>query len=185
MTHLHWDHVENLDLFTNAEILTPQLELEYARNPRPGDWGTPPYVHSILEGMRVVPLQDVEQELFPGVRTLCLPGHSIGLQGLVVETQNGHAVLASDALWSARDATRGVPDVAFFDPAKAQASLDRALSAGDIFFPGHDRPFRLRNSVVHYEAQYRYNLRFAFQPYGQELELELATEMAATMSDIA
>ena len=183
LTHLHWDHVENLDLFPNAEILTPQLEFEYARNPRPGDWGTPPYMHAIFESMHIVTLADEEQELFPGVRTLLLPGHSIGLQGLVVETDGGRAVLASDALWSARDATRGVPDVAFFNPQQAQASLDRALAAGDIFYPGHDRPFRLSNGSVQYEAQYRYNLRFPFQPNGQDFEVELATEFVGSIKD--
>jgi N-acyl homoserine lactone hydrolase len=180
LTHLHWDHVENLDLFGDAEIFTPQLEYDYAATPRAQDWGTPPYVRAILDGMNVRLLPNEEQELFPGVRTLLLPGHSIGLQGLVVDTPGGGAVLASDALWSARDAVRTVPDVAFFNPAQAQASLDRALAAGDLFFPGHDRPFRLHDGVVHYEEQYRYNLRFAFQPYGQDLEIELSTEMPAS-----
>ena len=183
VSHLHWDHVENLDLFTHAEILIPQLEFDYARNPRPQDWGTPPYVHAILEGMHVLPLANEEQTLFPGVRTLLLPGHSIGLQGLVVETDNGSAVLASDALWSARDVTRGVPDVAFFNPPQAQASLDRALASGDLFFPGHDRPFRLNNGAVQYEAQYRYNLRFPFQPDGQDFEVELSTESPKKTGD--
>lgn len=179
LTHLHWDHVENLDLFAHAEILTPRAEFDYAVAPRPNDWGTPPYVHAILQGMRLALLPDEEQELFPGIRTLLLPGHSVGLQGLVVDTDEGRAVLASDALWSARDAVRGVPDVAFFDPAKAQISLDRALAAGDIFYPGHDRPFRLRDGVVSYQAQYRYHLSFPFQPYGQDFELEISTERSA------
>jgi N-acyl homoserine lactone hydrolase len=179
LTHLHWDHVENLDLFAHAEILTPRAEFDYAASPRPNDWGTPPYVREILQGMRVTLLPEQEQELFPGIRTLLLPGHSVGLQGLVIDTDDGHAVLASDALWSARDAVRGVPDVAFFDPAKAQASLDRALAAGDIFYPGHDRPFRLRDGVVSYQAQYRYQVSFPFQPYGQDLEVEISTERSA------
>jgi glyoxylase-like metal-dependent hydrolase (beta-lactamase superfamily II) len=179
LTHLHWDHVENLDLFAHAEILTPRAEFDYAASPRPNDWGTPPYVREILQGMRVTLLPEQEQELFPGIRTLLLPGHSVGLQGLVIDTDDGHAVLASDALWSARDAVRGVPDVAFFDPAKAQASLDRALAAGDIFYPGHDRPFRLRDGVVSYQAQYRYQFSFPFQPYGQDLEVEISTERSA------
>jgi glyoxylase-like metal-dependent hydrolase (beta-lactamase superfamily II) len=179
LTHLHWDHVENLDLFSHAEIMTPRLEYDYAAAPRAADWGTPPYVHAILEGMRVTLLPNEEQELFPGVRTLLLPGHSIGLQGLAIDTPDGRAVLASDALWSARDATRAVPDVAFFNPAQAQSSLDHALASGDLFFPGHDRPFRLRDGVVHYEAQYRYGFRFSFQPYGQDLEIELSTEKTA------
>jgi N-acyl homoserine lactone hydrolase len=179
LTHLHWDHVENLDLFAHAEILTPRVEFEYAAAPRTNDWGTPPYVREILRDMRVTLLPDEEQELFPGVRTLLLPGHSVGLQGLVIDDGKERAVLASDALWSARDAVRAVPDVAFFDPAKAQASLHRALAAGDVFYPGHDRPFRLQGGSVVYLDQYRYHLSFPFQPGGQELELEISTERSA------
>jgi glyoxylase-like metal-dependent hydrolase (beta-lactamase superfamily II) len=85
LTHLHWDHVENLDLFAHAEILTPRVEFEYAAWPRPNDWGTPPYVREILWGMNVTLLADEEQELFPGVRT----GHSVGLQGLVIDNRGG------------------------------------------------------------------------------------------------
>ncbi|MDB5640345.1 MAG: hypothetical protein JWP51_5253 [Bradyrhizobium sp.] len=183
LTHLHWDHVENLDLFAHAEILTPRAEFDYAASPRPNDWGTPPYVREILQDMRVTLLPELEQELFPGIRTLLLPGHSVALQGLVIDTDDGRAVLASDALWSARDAVRGIPDVAFFDPAKAQASLDRALAAGDIFYPGHDRPFSLRDGKVSYLAQYRYQLSFPFQPHGQDLDVEISTERSANTAD--
>lgn len=176
LTHLHWDHVENLDLFSRAEVLTPQSEFDYAAAPRPNDWGTPPYVREILRDMHVTLLPEQEQEIFPGVKTLLLPGHSVGLQGLVIDTGNERAVLASDALWSARDATRAVPDVAFFDPAKAQTSLDRALAAGDVFYPGHDRPFRLKNGIVQYLTQYRYELSFPFQPLGQSFGLGISTK---------
>src|SRR6478735_11414143 len=70
LTHLHWDHVENLDLFPHAEVLTPRTEFEYAAAPRPNDWGTPPYVREILRDMHVTLLPDQEQEIFPGVTTL-------------------------------------------------------------------------------------------------------------------
>lgn len=176
LTHLHWDHVENLDLFPDAEVFTPRTEFDYAASPRPNDWGTPPYVREILGDMRITLLPEQEQELFPGVRTLLLPGHSVGLQGLVVDTDGERAVLASDALWSARDATRAVPDVAFFDPVKAQISLDRALSAGNVFFPGHDRPFQLDNGIVRYLTQYRYELDFPFQSLGQSFGVTISTE---------
>ncbi|WP_424629459.1 N-acyl homoserine lactonase family protein [Bradyrhizobium sp. SYSU BS000235] len=183
LTHLHWDHVENLDLFPQAEVLTPRSEFEYAATPRPNDWGTPPYVREILRDIRVTLLPEQEQEIFPGVKTLLLPGHSIGLQGLVIDTGSERAVLASDALWSARDATRAVPDVAFFDPAKAQVSLDRALAAGDVFYPGHDRPFRLTNGAVQYLTQYRYELSFPFQPLGQSFGVGISTERAMRAED--
>ena len=179
LTHLHWDHVENLDLFPKAEVFTPKSEFDYAAAPRPADWGTPPYVRTMLDGMHVTLLPEREQEIFPGVSTLLLPGHSVGLQGLLIDTGTERAVLASDALWSARDATRAVPDVAFFDPAKAQASLDRALAAGDVFYPGHDRPFRLEAGRVRYLEQYNYQLDFAFQPLGQSFGVGISTERTA------
>ncbi|SDR98632.1 N-acyl homoserine lactonase family protein [Bradyrhizobium canariense] len=176
VSHLHWDHIENIDLFRHAEILVPRLEFEYAAAIRPTDWGTPPYAREMLQGMRIELLDDREQEIFPGVRTLLLPGHSVGLQGLVVQAEQGALVLASDALWSARDAVRGHPDVAFFDPAKGQQSLDRALRAGAVYYPGHDRPFTLQDGRVNYLAQYTYQLRFSFQPDGRDIRTMISTE---------
>src|SRR5882757_6442923 len=173
---LHWDHIENIDLFRHAEILVPRLEYEYASDIRPSDWGTPPYAREMLAGMRLTLLEDLEQEIFEGVRTLPLPGHSVGLQGLVVQTDGGDLVLASDALWSARDAVRGHPDVAFFDPDKGQASLNRALAAGRVYYPGHDRPFTLSHGRVNYLTQYRYRLRFSFQPDGRDIETLISTQ---------
>ena len=178
MTHLHWDHVENLDLFRHAEILVPRSEYDYAAEVAPSDWGTPPFVREILHGMRLTFLDEREQELFPGVRTILLPGHSIGLQGLVVQSEADTLVLASDALWSARDAVRGKPDVAFFNPAQGQASLDKALGAGTVFYPGHDRPFRYKHGRVTYLTQYTYRMRFSLQPYGEDMDCTISTETA-------
>jgi N-acyl homoserine lactone hydrolase len=186
VSHLHWDHIENIDLFRHAEILVPRREFEYAAAIRPADWGTPPYAREMLAGLRVTLLENREQELFPGVSTLLLPGHSIGLQGLLVKSPEARApgdlVLASDALWSARDALRGRPDVAFFDPEQGQASLNRALAAGTIYYPGHDRPFRLEHGHVRYLTSSRYQLRFSFQLDGHDVSTTFSTEAS---SDIA
>jgi N-acyl homoserine lactone hydrolase len=176
VSHLHWDHIENIDLFRHARILVPRLEFDYAAELRPTDWGTPPYAREMLQDMRIELLDDCSQEIFPGVTTLPLPGHSIGLQGLVVKAEGGDLVLASDALWSARDAVRGHPDVAFFDPVQGQNSLDRALTAGAIFYPGHDRPFSFENGRVNYLMQYSYQMRFSFQPDGRDITTMISTE---------
>jgi N-acyl homoserine lactone hydrolase len=175
MSHLHWDHVENLDLFRHADILVPRSEYEYTTDIGPSDWGTPPFVREIMHGLRLVLLDDREEELFPGVRNLLAPGHSIGLQALVADTEQGKAVIASDALWSARDAVRGKPDLAFVDKDKGAASLKKIMAAGTVFYPGHDRPFRFDNGKVTYLAHNAYRMRFALQPYGDDLECAIAT----------
>ena len=37
LTHLHWDHCQNVDLFRNARVLVHSKELDYARSPKNGD----------------------------------------------------------------------------------------------------------------------------------------------------
>ncbi len=175
MSHLHWDHVENVDLFRKADIYVSRTEYEYTASILPNDWGTPPFVRDILDGLRLVLLDDREDELFPGMRTISLPGHSIGLQGLIVDTENGKAVLAADALWSARDAVAGKPDLAFFNLEQGVASLTKLLKAGDIFYPGHDRPFRFADGRVTYLDQNAYHLRLALQPDGDDLACAFST----------
>ena len=41
LTHCHWDHSQNTDLFPNAEIVIHADELEYSRNPRRAIWPPP------------------------------------------------------------------------------------------------------------------------------------------------
>jgi len=176
VSHLHWDHVENIDLFRHAEILIPRREWEYAHEIRPEDWGTPPYVLEMLQGLRVTLLEDREQELYPGVHTLLLPGHSVGLQGLVVSTEDGpRCVLASDAVWSARDVASGHPDVAFFDPEEGLRSLRRALAAGDVYYPGHDRPFTIDNGRIQFLIDQTYRWTLSLEPRGCTLRTSIST----------
>ena len=33
LTHMHWDHCQNTDLFLNARVLVNPTEIDYARNP--------------------------------------------------------------------------------------------------------------------------------------------------------
>ena len=185
-SHLHWDHIENIDLFRHAEILRPQRrEYEYAAAIRPADWGTPPYAREMLEGMRVTLLEDREQELFAGVSTLLLPGHSVGLQGLAGRNRTGWRSRARE-----RRAVVGAGDSAarpsgcrlLRSRTRRSASLTRALAAGHIYYPGHDRPFRIEHGRVRYLTSSRYQLRFSFQPDGHDVSTTFST---AASTDIA
>ncbi len=53
LTHLHFDHCLNLDLFPAATIVLSRAEHAYVATGayrRAGDTGIPPYVLSLLEG---------------------------------------------------------------------------------------------------------------------------------------
>src|SRR5579884_604735 len=116
-THLHWDHMQNLDLFPNATIYVHPAELE---------------VEPISEGYA----------LEPGVRVLDTPGHTGGSMSLVVDTAEGTVGIVGDALPNARMALRRKPYLIFADERAAEASGEKIVSQCQILYCGHDRPFR-------------------------------------------
>jgi N-acyl homoserine lactone hydrolase len=142
LTHVHWNHCQNIDLFKNAQVAVHKDELEYAKNPAPNDWATAGYITSILQGHEV--LEVVEgQELAEGVRVLGTPGHSKGHISVTVETLEGVIALTGDALTAASCIALGKPLLVFWNEEQAAKSVQKILASATIFYPGHDRPFRI------------------------------------------
>ncbi|MEW6629857.1 MAG: MBL fold metallo-hydrolase [Pseudomonadota bacterium] len=93
-THLHGDHCGGNHLFTNKPIYVQRRELDDARS---GDG----YIREWVDapGARYVPI-DGELELLPGLRLVPAPGHTAGLQIVVVETGGRPVVVGGDvAVW--------------------------------------------------------------------------------------
>lgn len=100
LTHLHFDHCAAAHLFRNARIVVQRREWETAFNPVPTARAV--YDEALfrrLEHMDLVLLEG-DCEVAPGVRVLLLPGHTLGMQGLAVETTRGTVVLAGDLAYS-------------------------------------------------------------------------------------
>ena len=49
LTHAHWDHVQNLDVFEHAPIYLHPVERRYAQRPHRNDWATPQWTGAIIE----------------------------------------------------------------------------------------------------------------------------------------
>jgi N-acyl homoserine lactone hydrolase len=144
LSHGHWDHVQNVDLFTESKLLIHPLELDYLAAPHPSDHATPSWTRHLLDAAEsTARLERIgnADELLPGVTVLHLPGHTPGSIGLRAETANGVAVLTGDALAAGPDAEAGKCPNVFWDPVDADQSVARALAEADTIFPGHDRPF--------------------------------------------
>jgi N-acyl homoserine lactone hydrolase len=149
LTHGHWDHVLNVDLFPNATMLIHPLEREYIRKPHKNDWATPAYTSMVLESYE---LQEVQEgkEIDEGVRVVDAPGHSRGSMALLVNTPDGVAAITGDALVSAWSIRTGLPRLIFWDEQQARNSIRGLIEQAQLFYPGHDRPFRLEGSRVRY-----------------------------------
>jgi glyoxylase-like metal-dependent hydrolase (beta-lactamase superfamily II) len=104
ITHLHYDHVGNFDLFPAATLHLQDLEMRYATGrhmsePRHGGaYDVEDVVGVVRRGYAGrVRFHDGDAEIFPGVSLHLIGGHTMGLQAVRVQTRRGWLVLASDA----------------------------------------------------------------------------------------
>jgi len=96
ITHLHVDHVATAKLFHNARIFIQKREWDSAFNPPiPLRRGYDQKLFLPLEDMDLC-LVDGDVEIAKGMKLVLLPGHSLGLQGVAVETTKGTYLIASD-----------------------------------------------------------------------------------------
>jgi glyoxylase-like metal-dependent hydrolase (beta-lactamase superfamily II) len=101
LTHLHYDHTGNLEWFPEAELIVQRSELEFwsgpeARHEQFASLIEPDEIERIAAGH--VRLLDGDADIAPGIRAICVGGHSPGQTVLAVETAGGSAVIASDAV---------------------------------------------------------------------------------------
>ncbi len=93
-THLHADHCGGNHLFAGKPFYVQRRELDAARQEgyTLREWVDAP-------GVRYVPV-DGEHELLPGLRLVPAPGHTDGMQVVVVETGGRPVVVGGDvAVW--------------------------------------------------------------------------------------
>jgi N-acyl homoserine lactone hydrolase len=140
LSHGHWDHLQNVDLFGAAKVLLHEDELRYLADPPAHDRATPRWARDVLSASDVRETGDGD-EIADGVRVVHLPGHTPGSIGLAVTTDTGTAVLTGDAVASARVLREG-PSGLQWDTALATASVARVRQLADVVHPGHGVPFR-------------------------------------------
>jgi glyoxylase-like metal-dependent hydrolase (beta-lactamase superfamily II) len=104
ITHLHYDHVGNFELFPRAKFHLQELEMRYAT----GRYMCQECFRGAFEAEDVVGMvrrvydgrvqfHDGDAEIMPGVSVHLIGGHTMGLQAVRVATRRGALVLASDA----------------------------------------------------------------------------------------
>jgi N-acyl homoserine lactone hydrolase len=137
LSHLHFDHSHNIDLFPEAKVLVSRREWDYARAPHENDRLMPWGIHAELE-KHDLELVDGEGELGPGLTFFPAPGHTPGLYALRLETpDHGTVILAADAIKYAKEALLARCDLAFDAPETGTATIEAILAVAERIVPGH------------------------------------------------
>jgi glyoxylase-like metal-dependent hydrolase (beta-lactamase superfamily II) len=148
LTHLHFDHIGNVDRFPAARFYVPQIEMQYATGPdmqhyflrRP--YG-PKEIGAVIDYLyqERVNLHGPTLELAPGLSLHHVGGHTAGQEIVRVRTRRGWVVLASDALHYYEELERTIPFAVAQDVAKmlaAHATIRSLAESDDHVVPAHD-----------------------------------------------
>jgi glyoxylase-like metal-dependent hydrolase (beta-lactamase superfamily II) len=148
VSHLHYDHCGNYDLFPRARYHLQDGEMAYAtgrhmchaalRLPFEAD-DVVAMVRKVFAGR--VAFHDGDDEIAPGVTVHRIGGHSKRLQSVRVNTRRGPVMLASDAthLYAHIEQGRVFPIVYNVgDVVEGYATLRRLAASPRHIVPGHD-----------------------------------------------
>jgi glyoxylase-like metal-dependent hydrolase (beta-lactamase superfamily II) len=148
ITHLHYDHVGNFDLFPQARFHLQDSEMSYATGRYMAiQYFSYPYeVDEVVAMVRHVyggrvEFHDGDEEIAPGLWVHHIGGHSKGLQAVRVWTRVGWLVLASDAshYYANMEEQRPFPLVAdVTQMADGWRKLRKLASQPQHVVPGHD-----------------------------------------------
>ena len=148
ITHLHYDHVGNFDLFPAATLHLQDGEMHYATGRHMGE-ERHRFAYEVEEvvGMvrrvyeKRVHFHNGDEEIAPGISLHLIGGHTMGMQAVRVATRRGWLVLASDASHFYANMEQGRPFPIVFSVPDMVAGYERlrvlAASPAHII-PGHD-----------------------------------------------
>jgi glyoxylase-like metal-dependent hydrolase (beta-lactamase superfamily II) len=148
ISHMHYDHGGNLDMFPKARFHIQDDEMAFATGRHmcheainhsfeAADVMT--MVARLFQGR--VQFHDGDEQIAPGITLHRIGGHTMGLQVMRVWTKRGWVVLASDAAHFYANMEEGRPYPVVFNTAEMLegfARLRQLASSPDHIIPGHD-----------------------------------------------
>ncbi len=148
ITHMHYDHCGNHDLFPAANYHVQDREMKFCT----GRYMGHPLMRFPFEEDDVVAMvrklfrnrvvfHDGDEEIAPGVSVHHVGGHTMGMQIVRVNTRRGSVVLASDASHLYGNMEQGLPYPVTYNVGEVLEGFRRAYAlAGsrEHVIPGHD-----------------------------------------------
>jgi glyoxylase-like metal-dependent hydrolase (beta-lactamase superfamily II) len=148
LTHLHYDHVGNLEKFPEATFVVQEEEMAFWTGRYAGrehfrhTVEVEDVIHLIRENFKGrLHFVDGCEEIVPGIEVYRAGGHSAGLQVVRVKKEKGYVVLASDATHFYANLEEDRPFSIVHDLSRMHSAFDLVRSLADSpahMVPGHD-----------------------------------------------
>jgi glyoxylase-like metal-dependent hydrolase (beta-lactamase superfamily II) len=146
LSHLHFDHVGNNELFPGARFIVQRDELTLAlAPPRFSMFYYPEYRYKMMAILDRVEAIDGDVDIDPDVRLLKIGGHTPGCQATLVHTSTGVVCLTSDTMYNYRNIELDWPVGSFWDLPDLLRGMARMRHEADILVPQHDWQFAVEH----------------------------------------
>jgi glyoxylase-like metal-dependent hydrolase (beta-lactamase superfamily II) len=146
ISHMHYDHAGNPDLFPNARFHLQEREMAYCTGrtmchaPLRASF-EPEDVAAMMRRLFAGRLAFYDGEIAPGISVHRIGGHTAGLQSMRVRTRRGWVVLAADAAHLYANLEQARPYITVYDVAdmmEGHRTLMALASSPQHVIPGHD-----------------------------------------------
>jgi glyoxylase-like metal-dependent hydrolase (beta-lactamase superfamily II) len=152
ITHMHVDHIGGMvdfpKLYPNAQFFIQKMEFDFwvnsplAQRPAFKMFGYAPGANAVAELAKTPRLTIVDGDRFidPDMELLLAPGHTPGLQAVLLPTAKGRTILGSDSAHLFRSFKEDLPSGVISDIPAWLLTFDklRAKAPLENIFPGHD-----------------------------------------------
>jgi glyoxylase-like metal-dependent hydrolase (beta-lactamase superfamily II) len=147
ISHVHWDHLDGVDLFPNATVWIQREEFEHYVDAagRRKDSAIDPENAAMLARLktedRLELIDGDDKEIISGIKVYTGGRHTFASQYVAVRTPRATVVLASDNVYLYENLERGLPIAQTLDAAsnvRAQKRMATLASDPALVVPGHD-----------------------------------------------
>lgn len=147
VSHVHWDHLDGIDLFPAARIWIQREEFDHHLDSagtvkdRMIDAGDAKVLAQIAREGRVELIDGDAKEIMPGITVYTGGKHTFASQYVGVRTKEGTVVIASDNMYLYENLSTHRPIAQTLDSLsnlRAQARMTTIAASPSLIVPGHD-----------------------------------------------
>jgi glyoxylase-like metal-dependent hydrolase (beta-lactamase superfamily II) len=164
LSHLHLDHVANLPLFVNAQVIVSKMAFDNASggfdDPYVPVW-IAAHLRSIQERVRFV---EGDTRIDDRIAILETPGHTPACISCIVREGDVYVALTGDAIKNAYDYVQGVAEMSY-DEETSRNTIQKIREIANIVVPGHDRPFFADGTRIAYLSDATHEIKARANPY--------------------
>ena len=137
ISHMHADHVYNVDYFPQAQFVMSRAEWEHAHDRIHKDYSVNEMAACLLRSYKLRLVERDGEVILPGITTLMTPGHTPGSMSYVIDKGNETWVLTGDAV-KHRGELRNEVVQQTLNQEDSLNSIRKLKKLADRILPGHD-----------------------------------------------